>query len=134
MANIISLDVGSKRIGVAMADDKLPIALPLSTIIVDGTELQKITDIIKQNNVTTVVIGYPRNQSGDPTDQTVVTELFARRIRDVSNVVFQDESLTSVMAEDALKSSGKPYQKGDIDALAASIILQDYLEENYGAK
>ena len=49
------------------------------------------------------------------------------------NIVFQDESLTSVMAEDRLKASGKPYEKGDIDAMAATIILQDYLEIHYAA-
>ena len=47
-------------------------------------------------------------------------------------IVFQDESLTSVMAEQRLKSYGRPYAKGDIDAQAATIILQDYLEQNYG--
>jgi len=45
-----------------------------------------------------------------------------------AEVEFQDESLTSVIAEDRLRVSGKPYAKSDIDALAAAIILQDYLE------
>jgi putative transcription antitermination factor YqgF len=47
-------------------------------------------------------------------------------------VEFQDESLTSVVAEDRLKAHKRPYTKGDIDAQAAAIILQDYIEERYG--
>jgi RNase H-fold protein (predicted Holliday junction resolvase) len=44
------------------------------------------------------------------------------------NIVFQDESLTSVIAENRLKTTKKPYTKGDIDAQAAAIILEDYME------
>jgi putative holliday junction resolvase len=131
MASLLSLDVGTKRIGVAMADSNLPIAVPLATIVVDGSELDQIGKIIKERSVETVVVGYPRNQSGDPTDQTGFAEAFGKKVGGYADVVFQDESLTSVMAEDRLKASGKPYEKGDIDALAAAIILQDYLEIHY---
>lgn len=116
-----------------MAESGVPIAVPLTTIEVNGDEIEVIADLIKGRNVEKVVIGYPRNQSGDPTEQTGVSEAFAERLREYSPVVFQDESLTSVTAEERLKTSGKPYEKGDIDALAAAIILQDYLEVNYGA-
>ena len=47
-------------------------------------------------------------------------------------IAFQDESLTSVMAEQRLIAHKKPYSTGDIDSQAAAIILQDYLEVNYG--
>lgn len=133
MTSLLSLDVGSKRIGVAVAESGVPIAIPLTTIEVKGDEIEIIADLIKERNVEKVVIGYPRNQSGDPTEQTGVSEAFAERLREYTSVVFQDESLTSVTAEERLKTSGKPYEKGDIDALAAAIILQDYLEVNYGA-
>lgn len=133
MTNIIALDVGTKRIGVAFADDQIPIATPLKTIEVNGSEVQVIADIIKTKQVQVVVVGYPRNQTGDPTQQTGFAEEFASRIRDYAHIVFQDESLTSVMAEESLKASGKPYEKSDIDALAATIILQDYLEQHNGA-
>lgn len=133
MSDLIALDVGEKRIGVAFASSQTPIAIPLKTISVDGTEIQKILDIIKDKNVNVAVVGYPRNQSGESTAQTTIVESFARRLREFVEVIFQDESLTSVMAEDSLKLSGRPYEKADIDALAACIILQDYLEENYAA-
>lgn len=134
MANIIALDVGTKRIGVAFADIQTPIASPLETVDVNGNEVRRIAEIIKERNVKRVVVGYPRNQSGDPTQQTGIAEVFASRIREYAETVFQDESLTSVMAEESLQASGKPYSKSDIDALAATIILQDYLEQYHVAK
>jgi putative Holliday junction resolvase len=133
MTKLISLDVGTKRIGVAIADPTVPIAQPLPTVSVDGSEVETITKIIKDQGASTVVVGYPRNQSGEATAQTGIAEAFAAKLKGTAEVVFQDESLTSVMAEDRLKAAGKPYQKADIDAIAATIILQDYLEVHYAA-
>jgi len=134
MANLLSLDVGTKYIGVAAANTSLPIAVPLQTIIVDGTEIDAIKKVVRDRSIDTIVVGYPRNQSGEPTIQTGVAENFAVHLKGLATIVFQDESLTSVIAEDRLKMSGKPYQKADIDALAAAIILQDYLEEHPDAE
>lgn len=129
--NFIALDVGEKRIGVASASTGVKIAIPLTTLEVDGTEIQEIAKIIADENVDTVVIGYPRNQSGEATAQTVYAESFGERIEGMApTIVFQDESLTSVMAENQLKALGGTYTKGDIDARAAAIILQDYLESH----
>lgn len=133
MSSLLSLDVGTKRIGVATADTTLPIAVPLQTIEVDGSEMDTIAKIVKDKSIETIVVGYPRNQSGDATEQTEIVEQFVKKMLVEASVVYQDESLTSVMAEDRLKASGKPYQKSDIDALAAAIILQDYLEIHYAA-
>lgn len=133
MANLLALDVGTKRIGVAAADSALPIAIALTTIEVDGNEIEAITKMITDRSVETVIIGYPRNQAGDPTEQTAISEDFAMKLVTPATIVFQDESLTSVMAEQRLKASGKPYQKADIDAMAAAIILQDYLEAHHAA-
>lgn len=132
MAKIIALDVGTKYIGVAVADTIVPIATPLPTVAVDGNEVEAVKKVIKDHGAETVVVGYPRNQAGDSTEQTAISEAFAKQLGDVP-IVFQDESLTSVMAEDRLKASGKPYEKADIDAMAATIILQDYLEMHHAA-
>ncbi len=130
---IIGLDVGEKRIGVAVGDTAMGIAMPYSTIDADGTELAAIADLIKQQQSNTLVIGYPRNQSGEPTAQTEYVETFAKKLSDIdAKIVFQDESLTSVLAEQRLKSYQKPYAQADIDAEAAAIILQDYLEAPRG--
>lgn len=131
---IIALDVGEKRIGVAVGDSQVRIAIPYETIEVDGSEIESLARIIVEQSARTVVIGYPRNQSGEPTAQTEYIEKFAAKLKDIaSKIVYQDESLTSVMAEDRLKSYGRPYVKADIDAQAAVIILQDYLESKYAA-
>ncbi len=128
MPNYISLDVGTKRIGVAFADSTVPIAMPVRTLIVDGTEVNEVRRLVKDKSIDTVVVGYPRNQSGDSTAQTKVSEDFAKQISSLAPIEFQDESLTSVLAEDRLKADGRPYDKADVDSMAAAIILQDYLE------
>lgn len=130
---LLALDVGEARIGVAVADSAVRIAVPLITLEVDGTELQKIADLATKEGADTIVVGYPRNQAGEATKQTAYVEAFADKLKaTISDVVYQDESLTSVMAEQRLKDGGRAYTKGDIDSEAAAIILQDYLEANHG--
>ena len=130
---LVSLDVGERRIGVAVADDAVRIAVPFTTVEVDGNEIATIAELVMQQDATIIVVGYPRNQQGEATAQTDYVEKFADRLKDIdAKIVFQDESLTSVIAEQRLVAQKKPYTKGDIDAHAASIILQDYLELNYG--
>lgn len=128
----IALDVGERRIGVAASDGVVSIARPLGVVEVDGKELEAITRHASEERAEAIVIGYPRNQSGGPTAQTALVEDFATRLKEVIDipVVFQDESLTSVLAEERLRLSGRPYGKGDIDAEAAALILQDYLEKS----
>jgi putative Holliday junction resolvase len=130
---LIALDIGEKRIGVAMADTGIRIAVPIQTIEVDGSEVDAITRLVAEKSADTIVVGYPRNQSGETTAQTQYAEAFARKLDGVAPIKFQDESLTSVLAESQLKAHGKPYTKGDIDAQAAALILQDYLEIHYAA-
>lgn len=129
--SLVCLDVGEKRIGVAVADTAVRIAVAFDTIEVDGQEIEAIAEIVTREDADTIIIGYPRNQAGEATAQTRYVEQFAKRLEDiVQTIVFQDESLTSVIAEKQLKEDGKPYTKGDIDARAAALILQDYLEAN----
>jgi putative holliday junction resolvase len=129
---IVCLDVGEKRIGVAVGDSTIRIAIPFETINVDGDEVQAITEIVSREGADILVIGYPRNQSGETTKQTKFVEDFAARLSGISaDIVFQDESLTSVIAEQQLAVHKRSYSKADIDAQAAAIILQDYLEASY---
>jgi putative Holliday junction resolvase len=130
--NIVCLDVGEKRIGVAVGDSVINIAVPFETIDVDGNEINAIAELITKENANTLVVGYPRNQAGEPTAQTKYVEEFAAKLSDIApNIVFQDESLTSVIAEQQLVGYNRPYSKSDIDAQAATIILQDYLEAHH---
>ncbi|MGH7218328.1 MAG: Holliday junction resolvase RuvX [Candidatus Microsaccharimonas sp.] len=130
---LVSLDVGEKRIGVAVADAGIRIAVPFATVEVDGSEIQAIAEIVLKENADIIVVGYPRNQSGEATAQTKYVEAFTEQLEPLEKkIVFQDESLTSVLAEQQLIAHKRPYSKGDIDAQAAAIILQDYVEANYG--
>lgn len=132
-STLIGLDVGEKRIGVSVADTAVRIAVPFRTVEVDGTEIETIAEIVVKEGADTIVVGYPRNQAGEATTQTAYVEAFVARIETLApTIVYQDESLTSVMAEQQLKAHNKPYSKGDIDAQAAAIILQDYLELHHG--
>ena len=130
--NLLCLDVGEKRIGVAVGDNLVRIAVPFETIMVDGSEIEAIAELVVNEKADLLIIGYPRNQSGEATAQSKFVEDFAAKLSDIApKIVFQDESLTSVIAEQRLISYKKPYSKGDIDAAAAAIILQDYIEEHY---
>jgi putative Holliday junction resolvase len=129
--SFLALDVGEKRIGVAVGDDMVKIAVPMETIEVDGRELERIARLVVDHNIDTVVVGYPRNQSGETTLQTEYVENFARQLVDIApKLIFQDESLTSVLAGERLKSYGGTHTKGDVDAQAAAIILHDFLEQH----
>lgn len=129
----LALDIGEKRIGVAQADNEVRIAFPLYTLDVDPLLLARLREIIAEKQPSILVLGYPRNQKGEPTAQTREVERIAKELEVLGvQIVFQDESLTSVLAEEYLKRHNKTYTKADIDAHAAAIILGDYLEETYG--
>jgi len=130
--SLICLDVGEKRIGVAVGDSLIKIAVPFDTVEVDGGEIESIAEIYIKQRASVLVVGYPRNQSGEATSQTAFVEEFVTKLSDIyDNIVYQDESLTSVIAEQQLKSHNRPYSKADIDAQAAALILKDYIEMNY---
>ena len=128
---ILALDVGEKRIGVARADSDTRIAVPVGFIEVNGSEWQEIAKVARLNSTGFFVLGLPRSNDGNETAQSLYVRQFAKKmIERIPGVKirFQDESLTSVVAEERLKSRKKRYEKGEVDAEAASIILQDFLE------
>lgn len=136
MASLLGLDIGDARIGVAIADTKAPFAAPLKTLEASPNLASEFAQILATHKVERVIIGYPRNMNGEATDQTVRVEQIAGLLNIPSSieVVWQDESLTSVKAEEELKKRGKPYDKGAIDSLAATYILDDYINTGYKAK
>lgn len=128
----LALDVGERRIGVAAAESTTKLAYPVATIDVDGTEIEQLSRLIEDENASELIVGYPRNQQGEPTKQTASVEAFVSRLESLQiPISYQDESLTSVAAEKYLASKKKPYSKADIDAHAATIILTDYMESKY---
>lgn len=135
---VIALDVGTKRIGVAFADSKVRIAIPRGMIPVDGNEFAAIAKTYRLEKAELIVAGLPRNSKGEETQQTQLVREFIEKLKNyfaeqmqVELVVrFQDESLTSVMAESYLgeEVSRADRAAGKVDTEAAAIILQDFLE------
>lgn len=133
--SILALDVGERRIGVALASRAARLASPIGYVDNDETIVATLKKLLTAHDVEEIVVGYPRNMSGDPTAQTEMVEAFVTSVAPQLSlpIVFQDESLTSRRAEHELASRGKPYEKGDIDALAATYILEDYLSQGGAA-
>jgi putative Holliday junction resolvase len=126
----LGLDVGEQRTGVAVGDSIGRIAQPFQTV--SSRYLgELIHRILQEYDITDIVIGQPRNQSGEFTAQTAVVRKMAKVYLEHLGLPlhWQDESLTSVIAEERLQARTKPYTKEDIDAEAATIILQDYLDQ-----
>jgi putative Holliday junction resolvase len=126
----LSLDIGGQRIGVATGDSVARLASIQPTVQVNGREAEEIRRLVADLGVTDLVVGRPRNQAGETTNQTQTVEAFAAQALSplALPIHWQDESLTSVIAEERLAARKKPYSKADIDAEAAAIILQDYLD------
>jgi len=131
MANssFLALDVGDVRVGVALANAEVRFANPLTTLTNDDSFWVRLEELIGEHDVILIVVGLPRNLNGDATEQTRKVEAFAELLQAKINlpVRLQDEATTSVKAEAELRQRGKPYEKADIDALAATYILEDYL-------
>lgn len=131
MSSTLALDVGEKRVGVAIAHGDVRIALPMTALARQDDDFwEGLLEVIAKNDIGQLVIGLPRGLDGQETDQTRAAQAFGEELAQKTDIplVWQDEALTSIKAESILRSQGKPYAKGDIDALAASLILTDYLE------
>lgn len=131
-STVIALDVGERRIGVALASTVARLPNPLTTLE-NGSDIAKaIKQLIDTHDAGAVVVGLPRGLSGQETAQTLVVKNFGNSIRPVIGVplYWQDEAVTSAKAEAELRSRGKPYAKEDIDALSATYILEDFLRDN----
>ena len=129
---IMALDVGGKRIGVAIANAVARIAQPLTTIQNSDDTVSGLQALISQNDTAVVVCGLPRGLEGQRTAQTGVVEDFVTQLKQHIDLPFywQDEALTSRKAESELHARGGTIRKEDIDALAATYILEDFLNDH----
>lgn len=127
---ILALDYGEKRVGVAIAQMVARMPRPLTTLPNTETLLNDIRKVVTQEDAGLVVVGLPRGMDGGYTAQTKAAEAFATQLASVLTVPVElaDETLSSVDAESSL--AGQAYSKGDIDAMAAAIILERYLAEH----
>jgi putative Holliday junction resolvase len=130
----MGLDVGEQRIGVAIADELGMIASPVGMVPRGEGDLQRIIEMARVQGASSVVIGLPTGMSGREGPQAATVRAFAgilaKASADSLEIVFWDERLTSLMAERAMEAQGrkKNRRSGEIDAMAAAVILQGYLD------
>lgn len=131
MGKTLALDIGEKRIGVAHSDDTGSFAFPLMTVNVDDNIEAELEKIIKEESPEKIVVGLPRNMDGSLGFQAEKVEEFVEtNLKKYKEMIeYEDESATSVEAENEMKVEGKDPRKNKemIDAYAAKIILESYL-------
>ncbi len=134
MGKILAIDYGKKRIGLAETDDLAIIASPLTTIH-SSEIIAFLEEYVSSNQVDCIVVGFPLDLKGQPTDVTEAVNNFVKHLQkrfkglDIETI---DERLTSVMAKKAMLEAGikksKRADKGNTDKISAALILQSYLE------
>lgn len=131
MHKIMALDVGTKRIGVALSDFLHVTASGNSLVerLPEDSAVKKIKEIASQNRVNKIVIGVPLNMDGTQGSQAQDCIDFANNFQNDFEVVFEDERLTSEQAEENLRERKINFtkDKGLVDIESACIILEQYL-------
>jgi putative Holliday junction resolvase len=130
---ILGLDLGDVRIGVAITDPGRRVAVPMGTVHTGApADLKAIARLVRDHEVTMVVVGHPLKMSGAQGTRARHAEEFVAALRQVLPVpvVLQDERLSTVEAERALREAGAGSRdrRGAVDRSAAAIILQSYLD------
>ncbi len=134
MGRVMALDIGDKRIGIALSDPMKIVANPFDTLkrVEIKGDINKIVKMIADNDVDTVVCGLPKMLDNTESLQTIKAKEFADMLREKTSakVVMMDERLTTVQAQRVLIEADVRREKRRevIDKLAATVILQSYLE------
>ncbi|MDO4758945.1 MAG: Holliday junction resolvase RuvX [Rikenellaceae bacterium] len=134
MARILAIDYGTKRTGIAVTDPLQLIAQGLTTV--ETKQLEKwLADYFQREEVETIVLGKPLQMDGSPSETWRFVEPLSRRLKAAypdKEVVFYDERFTSVLAHRAMIDGGMKRSarrdKAVVDKIAATIILEDYLQ------
>jgi putative pre-16S rRNA nuclease len=131
---VIGLDLGDARIGVAVSDPERHLAVPVGTVRVGQPpgELKAISALVREYGASLIVVGLPLSMSGDRGTRAVHAETLAGTLRDVVDIpiAFQDERLSTVEADAALRRAGVRgrERRSLIDESAATVILQAWLD------
>lgn len=134
MQRILAIDYGKKRTGLAMSDPLRMLATGIKTVATE-TLVWEMKQIFANNEVDTILLGYPKNLDGTPTDITAKVEKFAKQIEKLfsnKQIILWDERYTSKMAFQAMIDSGLKktdrQNKALIDEMSARILLQGFLD------
>jgi len=139
MKRLICLDVGDARIGVAVSDSTRTIATPVEVIhrVGWGPDCRRIKTLCDLYQTDLVLSGLPLNMDGTEGFQAEKVRRFCEQVEKQGlKVIFQDERLTTVIAEEALQNGGvsRADQKQVVDKVAAAVILQQWLDERHHAE
>jgi putative Holliday junction resolvase len=136
---VLGLDAGERRVGVALSDELRMLATPL-TVLDRGRGLAPVLDrlaeVARRESVAQVVVGLPINADGSYGRQARRAQDFARVVERVIGlpVSLWDERLSTREAEEIIRAQGRKTrrlrERGEIDAVAAAVILQDYLDHS----
>ncbi|MDR3317673.1 MAG: Holliday junction resolvase RuvX [Puniceicoccales bacterium] len=134
--NYLGIDYGRKRIGLSVGDDELRLAVGLGAILVkDWREVMKeIVKIVESRKIDKIIVGYPINLNGHIGKAAEEVDRFIKDLNEVVGVKIErmDERLTSEGVGDMRKRSPKKRRKlrkkGEVDKVAAVLILQDYFD------
>ena len=135
---VMALDVGDKKIGVAISDELLLTAQGRPTLRRKNlrSDLEILRRLVMENDVQEIVIGQPLHMDGTPSAQSGRVARFSEELRRVLSlpIVFWDERLTSFEAEQHLEQMGMNWRerRKHVDKIAAMIILQNYLDSRAG--
>jgi len=130
----LGIDYGTKRIGVAISDENGRVAFPLAVVPAGRDALSQVDALVEEHGVGQVVVGESRDFSGAPNAVNTQAEEFARELSELSGVpvAFASEFLTSALAARQFAPQDGSRKKNpahtDIDASAAALILQSYLD------
>jgi putative holliday junction resolvase len=132
---LLGLDLGERRIGLAVSDDLGTIAFPLGVVDLKRQTLQDVADLATAHAVHGIVAGLPTTLGGQEGFQAREARSMAEELAELVDVriVFWDERLTSTIADRVMERGGrkrKSRASGERDAIAASIMLQSYLDTN----
>ena len=131
----MGIDFGLARIGLSLSDDTKFLASPFETYKRkdENSDIEHILKIVQDNKVDEIVCGIPFNMQGEEQEIAKKTREFMQKLTKnlQIDVEFVDERLSSVVADEMLKNTEKDWKKRKekLDAVAASVILQDYLDE-----
>ena len=138
----LGIDLGSKTVGLAMSDTTLTIASTYKTIFFKDEDynstINEIKDIIKEYNITKIILGLPKNMNNTLGERAEITLKYKELLEESTGlpVIMFDERLTSVISNSILIEAdmSRKKRKKKVDSIAAQIILQDYLnkEKNNG--
>lgn len=132
LTKVLAIDVGEKRVGLATCDELRMIASPFGFLDRDDA-VEKIVNIISSEEIAQLVVGLPQLSSGDMGTQAEDVKTFAKELGESTNIKidFENEILSSVEAANRIKRSKKKMKhKGELDAMAACIILESYLNRS----